>query len=93
MTTMIAGQNHGRSIPSYDLLDEMTERYGISRLEAHDSIHAFLDDLGDGAIVGTTLQRPELSDYNPHDVDTDTWVEITDEAAEQIRAAFDAVYA
>lgn len=92
MTTMIAGQNHGRSIPTYDLLDEMTERYGISRLEAHDSIHAFLADL-DGAIVDTTLQRPELADYNPHDVDMDTWIEITDEAAEQIRAAFDAVYA
>ena len=92
MTTTIAGQNYGRSIPAYDLLDEMTERYGIDRREAHDSIHTFLADLGDGAIVGTTPQRPELADYNPHDVDMDTWIEITDEAAEQIREAFDAVY-
>ncbi|MBA9003645.1 hypothetical protein [Thermomonospora cellulosilytica] len=93
MTTTIASQNHGRTIPAYDLLDEMTERYGIDRREAHDSIHAFLADLGESAIVTETPQRPELADDNPRDVDVDMWVEITDEATEQIRAAFNAVYA
>ena len=93
MTTMIAGQNHGRAIPTYDLLEEMTERYDIDRREAHDSIHAFLADLGDDAIVGTTPQRPELDGYNPNDEDRGVWLEITDEAAEHIREAFAATFA
>lgn len=85
-------QRAGRTIPAYDLLDEVTETYGLDRREAHDSIHAFLADLGPSALVAETLQRPELADSNPGDVDVDVWVDITDEAAEHIREAFAAVY-
>ena len=89
MTTVIACQSPGRPIPAYELLYEMTERYGISRREAHDRIHSFLADLGYSAIVGLTLRRPAWADAGMED----TLIEITDEAAEQIRAAFNAAYA
>ena len=83
MSVMIAGHNYGRAIPTYPLLEELAERYGISRRAVHCCIHTFLtdlSDLGERPIVNTT--------YNPNDADTNLWFEITDEAADLIRDSF-----
>lgn len=96
MTTTIASNNPGRAISSYDLLDELQERYNLGRRETHESIHAYLDqlaDLDDSVIVDTTPMRPDLVDFNPGDVDRYDWITITDEAADDIRDSFAAQYA
>ncbi|MFI0900544.1 hypothetical protein [Streptomyces sp. NPDC020983] len=96
MTTTIASQNHGRAIHNYDLLDELQDRYGLTRRETHDAIHQFLDDLdglGDDVEVSRTPIEPGLLKHNPRDLDVYYWVEITDAAADSIREAFAATYA
>jgi hypothetical protein len=98
MSTEIYNQNYGRSISSYELLDETRETYGLSRQDAHDAIHAMLSGIieTDGeetVILGRTPVRPELLTSNPQDVDIDQWITVSDETADAIREALAAVYA
>lgn len=96
MSTDIYSGKPGRTIGTYDLLTEITDTYGLDLREAHDSIHAFLDQIvgidGDAAILATTAVRPELLTSNPHDLDVDYWLTISDGTADGIRAAIAAVY-
>lgn len=95
MTTTIASNIPGRAISSYDLLDELQEKYGLSRRQTHEEIHALLDqlaDLGDNPVVDERPMRPELLVSNPQDVDVYHWIEITDQAAQDIRESFAATY-
>lgn len=94
MATEIYSQTHGRAISSYDLLDEI-ERYGLTRREAHDAIHAILDGLiadDPGVILDRRPARPELDHANPYDRDRDEWLTISDETADAIREALTATY-
>jgi len=96
--TEIASNNRGRTIPPYELLDETTQTYGISRREAHDAIHAFVDQLiaDDGQENVITSQRPirpQLEKDNPYDRDRDQWLTLTPEATHTIRTALAATYA
>lgn len=96
MTTEIASRIPGRSITSYDLLDEAVATYGLSRAQAHDDIHAFLAQIvdidGDGTILASEPMRPELLVDNPQDLDIYYWLTISDETADSIREALAAVY-
>lgn len=96
IVTVIASLNPSRSIATYDLLDELTETYGLSREDAHASIHTFLSQIveidGDGVILAQEPQRPELLKSNPRDVDIDAWITISAGAADGIREAFAATY-
>lgn len=95
MTTTIASNIPGRAISSYDLLDELQERHGLTRRETHEGIHAYLDQLaglGDNPVVDQQPMRPELLTSNPQDVDVYYWITITDEAAQDIRDSFAATY-
>lgn len=95
MTTTIASNIPGRAIAHYDLLDQLQQRYGLTRRQTHDDIHALLDqlaDLGDNPVVSHRPQRPDLLDNNPQDIDVYYWIEITDQAAADIRDAFAATY-
>ncbi|GAB2859192.1 hypothetical protein GCM10022221_68450 [Actinocorallia aurea] len=83
----------GRAIDSYDLLEEVVDRYGLDRREAHESIRAFLADLGgDSVVLSRRPTRPELLDDNPHALDVTYWEKITRETAGQIKEAFAATY-
>ncbi|MFF0277432.1 hypothetical protein [Streptomyces sp. NPDC004330] len=86
----------GRSFSGYDLLDEVMEKYGLERREAHESIHAFLDQIveidGDEVILKSEATHPELLKSNPNDLDIRHWLTISDETADTIREAFAAVY-
>lgn len=97
MTTEIYSQNHGRGLSGYDLLDEVSDAYGLERAEAHDAIHAMLDGIieadGDTVILERRPARPELLNSNPADNDIDHWLTISDETAAEIREALAAVYA
>lgn len=97
MSTDIWDQDPGRSISAYDLLDEVQERHGLSRREAHDAIHAMLTGIveaeGDGVILDRRLARPELGADNPNDRDVRYWLTVSDETADEIREALAAVYA
>ncbi|MFJ6729338.1 hypothetical protein ACIQPQ_31000 [Streptomyces sp. NPDC091281] len=97
MTSEIFNQTHGRTISSYDLLDETQERYGLSRTDAHDAIHAMLDGIietdGDTVILERRPARPELLASNTADVDVHHWLVVSDETAAEIREALAAVYA
>jgi hypothetical protein len=96
MTTTIASNIPGRAIATYDLLDELQERYGLTRRETHEGIHAYLDQLaglGDNPVVDERPMRPELLVSNAQDVDVYQWIEITDQAAQDIRESFAAAYA
>lgn len=98
MSTEIYNQNHGRSISSYDLLDEIQEKYGLSQRDAHDAIHAMLtgiieSDGEDAVILGRTASNPELLDDNPNSRDVNYWFTISDETADTIREALAASYA
>lgn len=92
MTTTIASQNFGRAIHHYDLLTEIAERHGMTDRDAHDAIHAAVEQLiqldgEDAVIISRQPIQPELLDYNPHDLDRYEWIEITSEAANAIREA------
>lgn len=92
-TTEIFEGAHGRAIDSYDLLDEMVDRYGLDRRDAHEAVLSFLADLGDDAVLERTPTRPELLESNPARVDVTYWLTIDGETATAIREAFAAVYA
>lgn len=92
MTTEIASLNPGRALPVYDLLDEIADATGMSRADAHAAIHATLDQIvdidgADNVIVGQRPQRPDLDQHNPNDLDRNSWITITDTAAQEIRDA------
>lgn len=96
MSTDIYAGKPGRAIGTYDLLAEITDTYGLDRREAHDGIHAFLDQIvdidGDDAIIASAPVRPELLVSNEHDLDIDYWLTVSDETADSIREAFAAAY-
>lgn len=97
MSTDIFTGSTGRSISTYDLLDEMQEAHGLDRRQTHESILAFLTQLvdidgEDNVIESTRPVRPELLESNPADVDVDYWTTISDAAADDIRDAFAAAY-
>ncbi|WP_282204563.1 hypothetical protein [Kitasatospora fiedleri] len=96
MTTDIASRIPGRSVHSYDLLDEAVDTYGLTRAQAHGDIHAFLAQIvdidGDDTILATEPMRPELLVDNPRDLDVYCWLTISDETADAIREALAAAY-
>lgn len=96
MSTEIYDNFPGRSFSNYDLLDEVTEKYGLDRREAHESIHAFLDQIvdidGDDVILKREPVNPALLQSNDRDLDIRYWLTISDETAGTIRDSFAAVY-
>lgn len=97
LTTEIASRIPGRTIHSYDLLDEVTEAHGLSLEEAHEAIHAMLQhcidiDGEDKIILDRRPMRPELLEDNPHDVDVYYWLTISEETATTIREALAATH-
>ncbi|MFF2612705.1 hypothetical protein [Kitasatospora sp. NPDC058046] len=92
MTTDIYSHTGGRTIATYPLLVEVRAITGLDQAKAHDYIHATLDQLiaedGEESVVVTQRpDRPGLLANNPHDLDTNSWTTITDDAADFIRAA------
>ncbi|MEV7804970.1 hypothetical protein AB0O28_18675 [Microbispora sp. NPDC088329] len=91
MTIEIASLREGRNAPAYHLADEIADAHGMSRSEAHAAIHAMLGQIaeidGDGVILARRPQRPELLKDNPHDLDIDWWLTISEDTADQIREA------
>jgi hypothetical protein len=91
MSTDIYSGKPGRTIGNYDLLGEVMDTYDLDRQTAHDSIRAFLDQLtdidGGDTIIASTPVRPELLVSNPHDLDIDYWLTVSDETADAIREA------
>lgn len=96
MTTDIASRIPGRAITTYGLLDEATETYGISRTDAHDTIHSLLTGIievdGEQVILERTPLRPTLETSNPGDVDRYYWLTISDTTADEIREGLAAIY-
>ena len=89
-TTDIFEGMTGRSIATYDLLDEAMETYGLDKTTAHEAITAFLSGLAEddsSLILDRTPTRPELAGNNPQDIDVTHWLTISDETAGHIRAA------
>jgi hypothetical protein len=92
MPTVIASLNPGRTVHSYDLLDEIQESTGLNRAEAHATIHAFLSQIADidgeeAVILAQEPMRPELLENNHNDLDVYHWITISDDAADSIREA------
>lgn len=88
----------GRSITDYDLLDEVQERYGLSRRDAHEAIHATLRQLididgEDQVVIARRPQRPELLKSNPQDLDVRYWLVVRAECVDGIREALEAQHA
>lgn len=88
----------GRSIASYDLLEEVCERYGLSRRDAHEAIHAMLQQLididgADQVVIARRPQRPELLKSNPRDLDVRYWLVVRAECVDEIREALAAQFA
>lgn len=95
---VIASNNPGRTIYGYDLLDEVMEQTGMDKREAHDSIHALLDQLvavdGEEAVViHHEPVQPELLKSNPNDLDIYYWVTIRQEAADLVLETLTEQYA
>lgn len=89
---VIADDFPGRSITRYDLLDEVEDQYGLSAREAHEAIHAILQQLfdidgEDEVVIARTPQRPELLKSNPNDVDVRYWLTVRAESVDEIREA------
>lgn len=89
---VIADDFPGRSITRYDLLDEVEEQYGLSTREAHEAIHATLQQLfdidgEDEVVIARTPQRPELLKSNPNNVDVRYWLTVRAESVDEIREA------
>ncbi|WP_432077789.1 hypothetical protein [Streptomyces sp. YPW6] len=85
----------GRSISTYDLLDETMEAYGLDKATAHEAITAFLNSLVEddpALILERTPVRPELLEFNPTSLDVDHWVTVSDETADHIRGALAASF-
>ncbi|MFD9075333.1 hypothetical protein [Streptomyces lasiicapitis] len=88
----ICDNDPGRSITRYDLLDEVEDRCGLGTREAHEAIHAHLeqliaDDGEDEVVIARVPIRPKLEDANPHDVDRRQWLIVRREYAETILEA------
>ncbi|UZI33935.1 hypothetical protein [Streptomyces sp. VB1] len=95
MSTDIYEGMTGRSISTYDLLDETMATYGLDKATAHEAITTFLSGLADddsAVIVERTPVRPELLKNNPQDLDVDHWVTVSDETADHIRGALAATF-
>lgn len=95
MTTDIYQGMTGRSISTYDLLDETMTTYGLDKTTAHEAITAFLASLTDddpALILERTPVRPELLKFNPTSLDIDHWVTVSDETADHIRGALAASF-
>lgn len=95
---VIADNFPGRSIARYDLLDKVEDRYGLSTREAHEVIHAVLQQLIDvdgeeQVVIARTPQRPELLKSNPNDVDVRYWLTVRAESVGEILEALAAQYA
>lgn len=95
---VIASIIHGRSVHSYDLLDEVEEQYGLGRQEAHEAIHAALQQLvdidgEDQVVIARTPIRPELLKDNPRDLDVYYWLTVRAESVDEIREALAAQFA
>ncbi|MFI7096762.1 hypothetical protein [Streptomyces lydicus] len=89
---VVASHIPGRSIHSYDLLDDVMEQTGMGKREAHEAIHAMLDQLvaddgEDEVIIHREAVRPELLKSNPSDLDIYYWLTIRQESADLIREA------
>ncbi|WP_097982836.1 hypothetical protein [Streptomyces sp. f150] len=85
----------GRSVSTYDLLDETMTTYGLDKATAHEAITAFLTSLVEddpALIVKRTPVRPELLEFNPTSLDIDHWITVTDETANHIRGALAATF-
>jgi hypothetical protein len=94
---VIADDFPGRSIARYDLLDEVEDRYGLSSREAHEAIHAVLQQLfdidgEDEVVVARAPQRPELLTLNEGDVDVRYWLTVRAESVDEIREALAVEY-
>ncbi|MEV6081097.1 hypothetical protein AB0L80_39305 [Streptomyces sp. NPDC052069] len=95
MSTEIFEGMTGRSISTYDLLDETMTAYGLDKATAHEAIAAFLSGLTDDdptLVIERTPVRPELLQYNPQDLDIDHWLTVSDETADHIRGALAASF-
>ncbi|MEV6854762.1 hypothetical protein AB0M89_13245 [Streptomyces microflavus] len=95
MSTDIFEGMTGRSISTYDLLDETMDTYGLDKATAHEAISAFLGGLADddsSVIIERTPVRPELLKSNPNSLDIDHWVTVSDETADHIRGALAASF-
>ncbi|MEV5851389.1 MULTISPECIES: hypothetical protein [Streptomyces] len=95
MTTEIFEGMTGRSISTYDLLDETMDTYGLDKTTAHEAIAAFLSGLVDddsSVIIERTPVRPALLKSNPAHVDIDHWLTVSDETADHIRGALAATF-
>jgi len=95
---VIADNFPGRSIARYDLLGEVEERYGMGAREAHEAIHALLQNLievdgEDQVVIARTPQRPALLKSNPGDVDVRYWLTVRAESVDEIREALATQYA
>lgn len=89
---VIADDFPGRSITRYDLLDEVEDQYGMSTREAHEAIHAILQQLididgEDQVVIARAPQRPTLLKSNPGGVDVRYWLTVRAESVEEIREA------
>jgi len=85
----------GQTIPGYALRDEATVRYGIRARAAHDTITTALEqaiaDLGREKVV--VDERPVNPDRpEPHGESVDTWLIVTQEAANLVRDALAKTY-
>ena len=94
---VIADDFPGRSIARYDLLDEVEGRYGLSSRDAHEAIHAVLQQLfdidgEDEVVIARTPQRPELLTSNEGGVDVRYWLTVRAESVDEIREALAAEY-
>ncbi|MFI8872432.1 hypothetical protein [Streptomyces sp. NPDC055243] len=88
----------GRQIASYDLLDEVMDQYGLGKREAHEAIHAYLQqlvDLGEEGqvVIAARPARPELLKDNPQDLDVRYWYIVRAETVDEIREALTLHYA
>lgn len=95
---VIADDFPGRSIARYDLLDEVEDQYGLSTRDAHEAIHAVLQQLididgEDQVVIARTPQRPELLKSNPNNVDVRYWLTVRAESVDEIREALTVQYA
>lgn len=94
---VVASHVPGRSIHSYDLLDDVMEATGLGKREAHEAIHALLDQLvaddGETVILQREPVKPGLLKSNPGQADVYYWLTIRQEAADMIREALTAQYA
>lgn len=85
----------GRTIARSDVLDEVMEASGLGTREAHEALHAYLEQLigldgREQVVIDTVPIRPELETFNPNDLDRRQWLivrrEYVDLILEQLTA-------